>query len=81
MPSPNLTASTHLAAVEVPPGVAGVSDASGNDITSYKDAGLTNIAGLLEQKAHRGRHAPQQLDGRLPAVHRQDPGHRQQRRR
>jgi hypothetical protein len=56
--APNLTASTHLAAVEVPPGVAGVSDANGNDITSYKDAGLTNIAGLLEQKAPPGQGSP-----------------------
>jgi transpeptidase family protein/MecA-like transpeptidase family protein len=56
--APNLTASTRLAAVEVPPGVAGVSDASGNDITSYKDAGLTNIANLLEQQAPPGQGSP-----------------------
>jgi Penicillin binding protein transpeptidase domain len=56
--APNLTAQTHLAAVEAPPGVAGVSDASGNDITSYKDAGLTNIANLLEAKAPPGQGSP-----------------------
>jgi Penicillin binding protein transpeptidase domain len=56
--APNLTASSHLAAVEVPPGVAGVSDASGNDITSYQDAGLTNIANLLEQQAPPGQGSP-----------------------
>ena len=56
--APNLTATTHLAAVEVPPGVVGVSDAGGNDITSYKDAGLTNIANLLETKAPPGQGSP-----------------------
>jgi hypothetical protein len=56
--APNLTSSTHLAAVEVPPGVVGVSDAGGNDITSYKDAGLTNIANLLEQQAPPGQGSP-----------------------
>ncbi len=56
--APNLTAATHLAAVEVPPGVVGVSDAGGNDITSYKDAGLTNIANLLEAKAPPGQGSP-----------------------
>ncbi len=130
--APNLTKTTHLAAVKVAPQVAGVSDASGNDITSYKDAGLTRIANLMEKAAppgqgtpglyveiqnaagkpeagreqpggrHRAeqhrepqhhdrphgrgsgarrRHdAPQEFDGRHPAVYRQDPGHRQQRR-
>jgi hypothetical protein len=56
--APNLTATTHLAAVAVPPGVAGVSDASGNDITTYKDAGLTTIANLLESHAPPGQGAP-----------------------
>ena len=56
--APNLTASTHLAAVTVAPQVVAVNDASGNDITSYKDAGLTNIAGLLEQKAPPGQGSP-----------------------
>lgn len=56
--APNLTASTHLAAVEAAPQVAGVSDASGNDLTSYKDAGLTTIASLLEQNAPPGKGKP-----------------------
>ncbi len=56
--APNLTASTHLAAVEVAPQVVGVSDASGNDISSYKDAGLTTIAGLMEKTAPPGQGAP-----------------------
>jgi hypothetical protein len=56
--APNLTSSTHLAAVKVAPQVAGVSDASGNDITSYKDAGLTNIANLLEKAAPPGQGTP-----------------------
>jgi Penicillin binding protein transpeptidase domain len=56
--APNLAAQTHLAAVEVPPGVVGVSDAGGNDITSYRDAGLTNIANLLENHAPPGQGSP-----------------------
>ena len=56
--APNLTASTHLAAFKVAPQVAGVSDASGNDITSYQDAGLTNIANLMEKQAPPGRGSP-----------------------
>jgi hypothetical protein len=56
--APNLTASTHLAAVTVAPQVVSVNDASGNDITSYKDAGLTTIAGLLEAKAPPGKGTP-----------------------
>jgi hypothetical protein len=56
--APNLTKSTHLAAIKVAPQVAGVSDASGNDITSYKDAGLTNIANLLEKEAPPGKGTP-----------------------
>jgi hypothetical protein len=56
--APNLTATTHLAAVEVPPGVVGVSDAGGKDITSYSDAGLTTIANLLEKQAPPGQGAP-----------------------
>jgi cell division protein FtsI/penicillin-binding protein 2 len=56
--APNLTKTTHLAAVKVAPQVAGVSDASGNDITSYKDAGLTNIANLMEKQAPPGQGTP-----------------------
>ncbi len=56
--APNLTSSTHLAAIKVAPQVAGVSDASGNDITSYKDAGLTTIANDLEKQAPPGQGTP-----------------------
>jgi hypothetical protein len=56
--APNLTASTHLAAVAVPPRVTSVTDASGNDLTGYGDAGLGNIASLLEQGAPPGHGSP-----------------------
>jgi Penicillin binding protein transpeptidase domain len=56
--APNLTTSTHVAAVRVAPQVAGVSDASGKDITSYQDAGLTTIANLMEKQAPPGRGTP-----------------------
>jgi Penicillin binding protein transpeptidase domain len=56
--APNLTAASHLAAVAVAPQVVYVNDASGNPLTSYKDAGLSNIANLLQQKAPPGRGSP-----------------------
>jgi len=56
--APNLTASTHLAAVMVSPQVVSVNDASGNDVTSYSDAGLTTIAGLLQRQAPSGHGTP-----------------------
>ncbi len=56
--APNLTASTHLAAVKVSPQVVSVNDASGNDLTSYHDAGLTTIAGLLQSQAPPGQGTP-----------------------
>ncbi|HZR51812.1 MAG TPA: penicillin-binding transpeptidase domain-containing protein [Streptosporangiaceae bacterium] len=56
--APNLTATQHLAAVEVAPQVTAVSDASGNDLASYRDAGLTNIANLLEKQAPPGQGSP-----------------------
>ena len=56
--APNLTASTHLAAVTVAPQVVSVNDASGNDVTSYGDAGLTTIANLLQRKAPPGQGTP-----------------------
>src|SRR5262249_21638622 len=52
--APNLTASTHLAAVTVPPQVVSVTDSGGNDLTSYGDAGLTTIAGLLGKRGPTG---------------------------
>jgi hypothetical protein len=45
--APNLTAATHLAAVQVPPTVSLVTDAGGGDLTRYHDAGLDTIAGLF----------------------------------
>jgi len=56
--APNLTKSTHLAAVKVAPQVAQVSDTSGKDITTYQDAGLTKLASLLGQQAPPGRGTP-----------------------
>jgi len=56
--APNLTTSTHLAAVKVAPQVAQVSDSSGKDITTYQDAGLTKIANLLGQQAPPGQGTP-----------------------
>jgi len=55
---PNLTAKTHLAAVEVPPSVSMVADATGGNLTSYGDAGLTNIANLLMKAAPPGQGKP-----------------------
>jgi cell division protein FtsI/penicillin-binding protein 2 len=55
---PNLTATTHLAAVQVPPKVSMVADNGGGNLTSYNDAGLTNIAGLLMQAAPPGQGKP-----------------------
>jgi hypothetical protein len=52
---PNLTSANHLAAIKVAPQVTEVNDTSGNDITTYKDAGLTTIANLLEKQAPPGR--------------------------
>jgi Penicillin binding protein transpeptidase domain len=56
--APNLTASTHLAAVPVAPRVTSVTDASGNDLNSYGDAGLNNIATDLEAGAPPGDGSP-----------------------
>ena len=56
--APNLTATTHLAAIRVAPQVTQVNDNGGTDITSYKDAGLTNIANLLEKQAPPGQGSP-----------------------
>jgi transpeptidase family protein len=56
--APNLTGSTHLAAVLVAPRVTSVTDASGNDLTSYGDAGLNNITAGLEAGAPPGDGSP-----------------------
>jgi hypothetical protein len=56
--APNLTASTHLAAVLVAPRITSVTDASGNDLTGYGDAGLNNISAALEAGAPPGYGSP-----------------------
>jgi hypothetical protein len=56
--APNLTTSTHLAAVPLAPRVTSVADASGNDLSSYGDAGLDNIAAHLETAAPPGHGSP-----------------------
>ncbi|MGH3253331.1 MAG: penicillin-binding transpeptidase domain-containing protein, partial [Trebonia sp.] len=49
--APNLTAARHLAMVQVPPTVSMVTDASGQNLTGYGDAGLNTIGGLLKASA------------------------------
>jgi cell division protein FtsI/penicillin-binding protein 2 len=56
--APNLTETTHLATVLVAPRVTSVTDASGNDLTGYGDAGLDHIAAGLEQGAPPGHGSP-----------------------
>ena len=56
--APNLTATTHLAAIAVAPQVSGVSDTSGEDLASYKDPGLNTIEGLLEKQPPPGQGSP-----------------------
>jgi Penicillin binding protein transpeptidase domain/NTF2-like N-terminal transpeptidase domain len=56
--APNLTASTHLAAVPVAPRVTSVTDAGGNDLTNYGDAGLDHIAAGLQGAAPPGHGTP-----------------------
>lgn len=46
--APNLTATTRLATVAVPPSVTTVTDSGGTDLSSYGDPGLTNIGNLLK---------------------------------
>ena len=56
--APNLTASEHLAAVTVPAQVVSVTDSSGGALSSYNDAGLSNIATLLQQQGTSGKGRP-----------------------
>jgi hypothetical protein len=56
--APNLTTSTHLAAISVAPRVTSVTDASGNDLTGYGDPGLNNVAAGLEAGAPPGTGSP-----------------------
>jgi hypothetical protein len=60
--APNLTASEHLAAVQVPPTVSMVTDASGASLTRYGDPGLSTIAGLLKSQAPTNEGANAGLD-------------------
>ena len=60
--APNLTATTHLAAVPVPPTVSMVTDAAGASLTRYNDAGLDTIAGLLKAQAPTNEGANAGLD-------------------
>ena len=53
--APNLTATTHLAAAVALPQVVSVTDAGGNALTTYNDAGLSRIATLLEKGAPPGQ--------------------------
>jgi Penicillin binding protein transpeptidase domain len=56
--APNLTTSTHLAAISVAPRITSVTDASGNNLTSYGDAGLDHVAAGLETGAPPGAGSP-----------------------
>ena len=60
--APNLTASTHLTTVLVPPTVSMVTDASGGNLTTYGDAGLSTIAGKLKTAAPASEGANSGLD-------------------
>jgi hypothetical protein len=53
--APNLTATTHLAAAVALPQVISVTDAGGNALTTYNDAGLSRISTLLEKGAPPGQ--------------------------
>jgi hypothetical protein len=56
--APGLSTTNHLDAVPVAPRITSVTDASGNDLTSYGDAGLDNIAAGLETGAPPGYGSP-----------------------
>ncbi len=56
--APNLTAATHVAAVQVAPAVSMVGDANGGNLSSFGDVGLSNIANLLMKAAPPGQGKP-----------------------
>jgi hypothetical protein len=56
--APNLTASTHLVTFSVAPRITSVTDASGNELTGYGDAGLDHVAAGLEAGAPTGTGSP-----------------------
>ena len=53
--APNLTASQHLAAVTAVPSVVQVTDSAGTPLSAYNDAGLSTIAGLIQQNGTSGQ--------------------------
>ena len=53
--APNLTATTRLAAVSVAPTIGVVTDANGENLSNYGDAGLTNIALDMVHQAPAGK--------------------------
>jgi hypothetical protein len=53
--APNLTASEHLAAITAAPSVVQVTDSAGTPLSAYNDAGLTNIASLIQQHGTSGQ--------------------------
>ena len=55
MVAPNLTATTRLVAVAVAPTVTVVTDAGGENLASYGDAGLTNIANDMSSAPPAGQ--------------------------
>ena len=60
--APNLTAANHLATIAIPPTVSLVTDADGQSLTRYGDAGLNTIAGLLKAQAPTNEGANPGLD-------------------
>lgn len=56
--APNLTAFNHLDTGLIAPRVTSVTDASGNGLTSYGDAGLDNITASIETGAPPGYGSP-----------------------
>jgi hypothetical protein len=56
--APNLTAATRLGAVSVAPAVGLVTDASGEGLTNFGDAGLSNISADLSKNPPPGKSKP-----------------------
>ena len=53
--APNLTPTTRLAAVAVAPTVGVITDAGGENLTNYNDAGLSNISALMVKSPPAGK--------------------------
>ena len=56
--APNLTAATHVAAIQVAPMVSMVGDVHGGNLSAFGDVGLSNIASLLMKAAPPGQGKP-----------------------